>query len=276
MTAIATPVPSTNPITRFGWVLADSWTLTIRGLTHWARNPTQVLAGLMFPILMVLLFGGIFGSGMQVDGGGNYLEFLMPGLFVMSMAFGIGETMAGVSADASKGVTDRFRSMPMSAASVVIAQSLVNLLYSTVVLIILMGCGLVAGWTWRGTFLEALGAIGMLLLLRFSLLWVGIYLGLVITTPEGASAVYTLLFPLAIVANTFASPGMMPSWLGTIAEWNPLSSTAHAVRDLFGNPGVAGSSWIAENAMLMAFVWPLIIFLIFFPIATRKYRSLSR
>ncbi|GAA2719597.1 MULTISPECIES: ABC transporter permease [Streptomyces] len=276
MAVIATPEVPTSLPARLGWVLADSWTLTLRGLSHWVRNPTQILAGLLFPILMVLLFGGIFGSGMQVEGGGNYREFLMPGMFVMSMAFGIGETMAGVTADASKGVTDRFRSMPMSAASVVIGQSVVNMLYSTAVLLILMGCGAVAGWSWQNSFAEALGAFGLLLLLRFALLWVGIYLGLVISGPEAASAVYTLLFPLGIVANTFASPEMMPGWLAAIAEWNPLSSTAHAIRELFGNPGVGGTSWIAEHAMAMAFVWPLLILLVFFPLAVRKYRALSR
>ncbi|WP_042164018.1 ABC transporter permease [Streptomyces sp. NBRC 110035] len=276
MTAIIAPEVPTNPVVKLGWVLADSWTLTLRGLSHWARNPTQILAGLAFPILMVLLFGGIFGSGMQVEGGGNYMEYLMPGMFVMSMAFGIGETMAGVTADASKGVTDRFRSMPMSAGSVVLGQSIVNMLYSTVVLVILMGCGAIVGWSWHDGFAPALGGFALLLLLRFALLWVGIYLGLVISSPEATSAVYTLLFPLGIVANTFASPEMMPGWLGTIAEWNPLSSTAHATRELFGNPGVGGTSWIAENAMLMSFVWPLLISLVFFPLAVRKYRSLSR
>ncbi|MFC9745685.1 ABC transporter permease [Streptomyces niveus] len=276
MTALVAPEVPTNPFVKLGWVLADSWTLTLRGFAHWARNPTQILAGLAFPILMVLLFGGIFGSGMQIEGGGDYMEFLMPGMFVMSMAFGIGETMAGVTADASKGVTDRFRSMPMSAASVVMGQSIVNMLYSTVVLVILMGCGLIAGWSWDDGFMRALGGFGLLLLLRFALLWVGIYLGLIISSPEGASAVYTLLFPLGIVANTFASPEMMPGWLATIAEWNPLSSTAHSIRELFGNPGVGGTSWIAENAMLMSFVWPIGIFLIFFPLAVRKYRALSR
>ncbi|MDI9886154.1 ABC transporter permease [Streptomyces sp. HNM0645] len=275
MTAITTPEVPTNPVVKLGWVLADSWTLTLRGLAHWVRNPTQILAGLAFPILMVLLFGGIFGSGMQIEGGGDYMEFLMPGMFVMSMAFGIGETMAGVTADASKGVTDRFRSMPVSAASVVIGQSIVNMLYSTVVLAILVGCGAIAGWSRHDGFAQALGGFA-LLLLRFALLWVGIYLGLIISTPEAASAVYTLLFPLGIVANTFASPEMMPAWLAPIAAWNPLSSTAHAIRELFGNPGVGGTSWIAEHAMLMSFVWPLAILLLFFPLAVRKYRALSR
>ena len=117
--------------------------------------------------------------------------------------------------------------------------------------------------------------MGLLLLLRFSLLWVGIYLGLIAKRPEAVAAVQILVWPVLFLSNTFVAPETMPGWLGAISEWNPLSSTVAATRELFGNPGWGGESWAAQNAPLMAVVWPLVIFAIFFPASVRRYGSLS-
>ena len=108
---------------RSRWTLADAWTLTLRGLQFWRREPTQIIAGLGFSIMLVVLFAFLFGGAMTVPGGGPYIEFLMPGMFVMTMAFGTGETMIAVTQDADKGVTDRFRSMPMSSAAVLLGRA---------------------------------------------------------------------------------------------------------------------------------------------------------
>jgi hypothetical protein len=123
---------------------------------------------------------------------------------------------------------------------------------------------------------EALLAVGLLLLLRFSLLWVGIYLGLVVDSPEAVTAVQILVWPVLFLSNTFVAPETMPGWLGAISEWNPLSATVAATRELFGNPGWGGESWISQHSLLMAIAWPLAIFAIFFPLSVRRYRRLSR
>lgn len=144
-------------------------------------------------------------------------------------------------------------------------------------LVLMMLCGLAIGWRWHGSVGEMLVAVGLLLLLRFSFLWVGSYLGLRAKTVEAANNAYALLFPVAMIANTFASPSEMPRWLGTIAEWNPLSATAAATRDLFGGPGTdVGTSWVADNALLMSVVWPVLLVVIFLPLAVRRYQNLSR
>jgi len=113
------------------------------------------------------------------------------------------------------------------------------------------------------------------LLLRFSLLWAGIYFGLLAKSPEAAGASWALLFPLTMLVNTFASPELMPGWLGAIANWNPLSATVTATRELFKNPGVGGDSWATENSMLLAVAWPILLMLIFAPLAVRRYRNRS-
>src|SRR5665809_103578 len=106
-------IPST-PLERLRWALRDSWVVAHRDLSHWAHQPGQIVAGLLFPVVFIVLFGFVFGSGMIPPEDGDYIDFLMPGLFAQTMAFGIGETMVAVNTDFDKGITDRFRSMPVS------------------------------------------------------------------------------------------------------------------------------------------------------------------
>jgi ABC-2 type transport system permease protein len=256
------------------WAFTDSWTIASRYLVHWLRNPALIWYQLLWPIVMVLLFGYVFGSAMTVSGGGDYREFLMPGMFGQTIMFGVASTIAIVATDAQTGVMDRFRSMPISQSAVVAGRSMADMLNSLLELVILIGCGLAVGWRWHGTLLEALAAIGLLLLLRFALVWVGITLGLMVK-PEAAAAAWAPLFPLTFLANTFVTPDQLPGWLAPVAEWNPLSATVGATRELFHNPGVVTTGWASENAILLAVLWPLLLIAIFFPLAIYRYRRLS-
>jgi len=271
-----TPVIPRTRLDRLRWAVADAWTITLRDLLHWLRQPAPVVVGLLFPVMVVLLFAYLFGGAMSVPGGGDYREFLLPGMFALTMVFGIEATMVAVTSDAAKGVTDRFRSMPMAPSAVVVGRSTADMLNSTLGLAVLVACGLVVGWRWHGSLAEALLAVGLLLLLRFALLWVGIYLGLLAKSPEAVAAVQILVWPLGFLSNGFVAPATMPGWLGTIVEWNPLSATISATRELFGNPGWGGDSWIAQHALLMAVVWPLVLVAVFFPLSVRRHRRLSR
>jgi ABC-2 type transport system permease protein len=258
------------------WTLADAWTLTLRGLQFWRREPIQIVAGLGFMIMLVVLFAFLFGGAMTVPGGGPYIEFLMPGMFVMTMAFGTGETMIAVSQDSEKGVTDRFRSMPMSSLAVLLGRGASDMLYASLGLAVMIACGLVLGWRWHTGPAEVAAAIGLLLLLRFAVLWAGMWMGLVFTGAAALAIVQTVMFPFTMVANTFAPTETMPVWLGTLAEWNPLSATVTATRELFGNPGVGGDSFVATYAIELAVIWPLVITAIFLPLGVRRYRRLDR
>jgi ABC-2 type transport system permease protein len=269
-------VPSRSPLSRFGWALTDAWTITKRDLLHWVQQPFNIIIGLLFPVMIVLLFGYLFGGGMAVLGGGNYREFLMPGMFAMTMVFGLETTFAAIATDAAKGVTDRFRSMPMHASAVLVGRAAADMLNSILGLAVMIVCGLAIGWRWHNGVGQALLALGLLLLLRFALLWMGILLGLVAKSPEALAAVQILVWPLGFLSNAFAAPDTMPGWLGTLVEWNPLSATITATRALFGNPGWGGESWMAQNAMLLAIGWPLLLLAIFFPLSVRRYRRLGR
>ena len=265
-----------HPPARWHWPIQDGWTLTRRNLEHWVAQPAPVIVDLLFSIMIVLIFGYLFGGAIEVPGGGDYREFLMPGIFALTMAFGLEATMIAVTTDAAKGITDRFRSMPIAPSAVVVGRGGADLLKSALGLAVLIGCGLLIGWQARNGLAAALAAVGLLLLLRFALLWVGIYLGLISRGPESVIAVQILVWPLGFLSNAFVPPQTMPAWLAVISEWNPISSTVAATRELFGNPGWGGESWIAQHAVLMAVVWPVVLLAIFFPLAVRRYRRLSR
>ncbi len=252
---------------------SDSWTIARRDLVHWVRNPSVIIASVAFPVMFVLLFGFVFGSAIAVPGGGDYREFLMPGMFAQAMVNGAATTVAVVAAERALGVTDRFRSMPIAPASVLAGRSLADLAGSGLDLAVLVVLGLVVGWSAHGGVLATLGAIGLLLLLRFAMIWVGIFLGLTVSQ-EAAGLAWAPLFPITMIANTFVAPSQMPGWLGVVADWNPVSATVTAIRRLFGNPGaeLAGSSWAAEHALLLAVLWPLAIVAVFAPLAVRRYR----
>jgi ABC-2 type transport system permease protein len=266
---------TTSRTDRLRWAVADAWTITLRDLFHWARQPTQVIVGLLFPVLIVAMFGYLLGGGMSVPGGGGYREFLMPGMFAMTMLFGIETTFASVATDAARGVTDRFRSLPMAPSAVVTGRAIADMLNSALGLAVMILCGLAVGWRWHHGTGPALLAVGLLMLVRFALLWVGIHLGLLARSPDALVAVQILVWPVGFLSNVFAAPATMPGWLGAIVEWNPLSATVTAVRRLFGNPGWGGDSWIAEHALVIAVGWPLLLLAIFLPLSVRRYQRLG-
>ncbi|MFF3032680.1 ABC transporter permease [Streptomyces rubiginosohelvolus] len=273
--ATTTAVPGPDGATsRLGWALADSWTMTRRELAHWARQPVAVLVNLVFPVMLLLMFTYLVGGGRGVPG--DPTEYLVPGMLALTMAFGLEATMLAVTQDLGKGVIDRFRSMPMVPGAVLVGRSAADMLQSVLSLAVMTGVGYAVGWRWHNGAAAALGAVGLLLLLRFAMLWVGIHLAMVAGRPEMVTAVQILVWPVGFLSNVFATPASMPGWLGAVVEWNPMSATATAVRDLFGNPGGATGSWAAEHAGLLAVLWPVAIIAVFFPLAVRKFARLSR
>ncbi len=261
---------------RIRWSLSDSAAISGRALAHWARQPGQVIVGLLFPVLLIVMMGYLLGGQMRLPGGEDYFEFLVPGVLALGMLFGVEATMISVTTDASRGVTDRFRALPIARSAVLLGRSAADMLNSAAGLVVMIAAGLVVGWSVNDGLANAATAIVLMLLLRFAMIWVGIFLGLVAKSPESVVAVQILVWPLGFLSNAFVSPESMPGVVGTIAEWNPLSSTAAAVRELFGNPGWGGDSWVAQHAELMAVAWPLALVAVFVPLSVRRWRDLGR
>jgi ABC transporter DrrB family efflux protein len=272
-TPVQTATPP-SPFARLRWAAADAGTLTGRTLRHWRRQPGGLLIGLLFPVMTLVMFAFFFGGAITVPGG-DYREFLVPGVLAMTVVFGLEATFAAVATDAARGVTDRFRSLPMSQAAPVLGRCLADMLYAVLGLAVLAAAGLAIGWRWRDGPGAAALAFGLLLLLRFALLWVGIFLGLRAGSPDQVATISILVWPIGFLSNAFVAPETMPGWLGAVAAWNPLSATVAAARQLFGNPGWGGDSWPAQHALLLAVVWPLLITAIFLPLSVRAYRRLG-
>jgi ABC transporter DrrB family efflux protein len=263
-------------MTSLRWTVLDTWTLTRRGMLHLAAQPVPALVGLLFPVLTLVMFGSLLGGQMEVPEGTSYFELLVPGMLVLTVVFGLEGTMLAVTTDAARGVTDRFRTLPMAPAAVVGARAAADLLFSTLGLAVMLASGLLVGWRWHEGLGDALLAVGLLLLLRLALVWVGVALGLLARTPEAVVAVQILVWPVAFLSSAFVSPASMPGVLGTIAAWSPLSATIEATRQLFGNPSWGDRSWPAEHATLLAVLWPLALLAVAAPLAVHLWRRQAR
>nr|WP_017579286.1 ABC transporter permease [Nocardiopsis valliformis] len=178
---------------------------------------------------MVLMFVYLLGGAMSAPCGGDYTEYLIPGMFAMVMVFGLGKTVTAVTTDSTRGVTDRFRSMPMTSSAVVVGRCLADMLRSTVILV---GFGMLVGWQWHGSADATLTGFGLLLLLRFALVWIGIYVGLVMRGQGGIAVIQTLGFPIGFLSNAFVATATMPVGLGAV--FAPLY--VHRYRNLSGGP----------------------------------------
>lgn len=267
---------------RMSWAIRDCWTIVVQEFTHLIRQPSTFAWQLGMPVIMVLMFVYVFGSAMDVTGEGagvGYVDFAMPGMFAMTMAFGFMNTAFEVTQNKEKGFMDRFRSMPMSSSAVVTGRGVADVIHASIDLLVIVALALVIGWRPEGSPAETLFALGLLLWLRLALIFVGIYLGLLIRNTEAAGNLFAVAFPLGFISSVFAPPDMMPGWLGAVAAWNPVSSTANAIRELFHTPGIEvfqTSYWIDGVPIAGAVAWPIVVMAVFLPLAVRQYRNLSK
>jgi len=257
----------------------DGLILAWRYLKRVPRIPELAIFAVLQSIMFVLLFAFVFGGAIPLPGGGNYREFLMPGIFAQTIAFASATTAIGMADDMSKGIIDRFRSLPMARSAVLTGRTFSDVIYNGGILIILMLTALLVGWTLRTGIPELLAGIGLLLLFTFAMSWVGVWLGLSVPNVEvGQQVAFTTIFPITFISSVFVPPQTLPDFLRPIAEWNPVSTLASSLRGLWGNPNpfAASSGLPAEQPALVTVVWVGIILAVFIPLAVRKYRSVSR
>ena len=256
--------------------LRAGWIITQRDLAHWVRQPWTPVFGVLFTIMLLLVFGFLFGGAITVPGGGDYITFLLPGMLALSMMFGVETTTTAMAADARKGITDRFRSMPIGSASVSLGRVGADMVNSAVELLVLIVGGFLIGWRISADPASVALAVFLLLFLRFAMLWIGIFLGLAFRGESATMAVQVLIWPIGFMSTAIVSSETMPGWLGAIAAWNPLSATASATRQLFGNPtGITGGP-LLDGAVWLALGWPLVLLAVFVPLSARAYRKLRR
>jgi ABC transporter DrrB family efflux protein len=257
--------------------IQDAVVVAKRNLTRLLRVPDSLFFGIVQSIMFVLLFSQVFGGAIEVPGGGSYTDFLMGGIFVQTVAFSSATTTIAMSEDLQRGIIDRFRSLPMARSAVLAGRTVSDLAFSAITVTAMALAGLLVGWRIDSSFGEAVAGFALLFLFSYAFLWIGAYIGLAAKSPEVAQTAGLIwLFPLTFVSNAFVPTETMPSWLQPIAEWNPVSCVALAVRELFGNvpPGYSpGDSFPMQYPILMSVVWCAVLMAIFIPLGIAKYRK---
>lgn len=255
-------------------MLRQSTVLTGRTFAHWRAQPGPFLVNLLFPVLVLVMMGGLLGGAIS-GSVGEYFQFAVPGVLAVAMLFGLESTMMAITTDATTTITDRFRSLPITSASVLVGRASADMTASVLGLMVTMAAGLALGWRPGGGVGALAAAFALLLWFRFALLWVGILIGLKAKGPEVVTATQILVWPISLLSTVFIDPATMPHWLGVVAAWNPISATATAVRDLFGSPAITTGAWPSEHALLLAIAFPAIITAALAPLAPRTYRTLN-
>jgi ABC transporter DrrB family efflux protein len=245
--------------------ISDTLVLAKRNFLRIARAPDLLLAFTVQPIMFVLLFAYVFGGAISTSGH-SYINFLIPGILVQTMAFGGFVTAMGIAEDLRKGLVDRFRSLPMSRSAVLAGRTLSDIVTNGISITVMLVVGVIIGFGFESPFLHVVAGILLLLLFGYAFSWVFAFIGLTSSSPEAAQSLgFIVIFPLTFVSSAFVPPETMPGALQWFAEWNPFSITVNAVRALFiGDP--------AGNTVWGAVAWSLGITIVFALLAVTKYK----
>ncbi|MFF1279068.1 ABC transporter permease [Streptomyces marokkonensis] len=278
VSAAAPPVPELRPGTA-AKSLRDVLVVTRRNVIRSVRIPEVLILSLVQPVVFVLLFAYLFAGSFSLpgaEGAAAYREYMMPGFFAQTIAFATASNSSvSMANDVQSGMVDRFRSLPMARGALLTGRTVADLVQNVIVVAVMVLCALLVGWRIHHGLPRALAGFALLLLMGYALSWVGVVIGLSVRAPEAAATSNFLwLFPLTFLSNAFVAPSTLPTVLRWAAEWNPLSATVQAARELFGNPGLtATGSWPAEHPVLVSVAWSLLIAVVGRTLAVRRYAS---
>jgi len=282
MTATVTPAApgTTSPLREkatFVSTVADTWVITKRNLLRNIRLPQLLLFSTVQPIMFLLLFtyvfGGAIGQSLPAAAGGEYINWLMPGLLVQISVFGAGQTAIGLTDDLSKGVIDRFRSLPMARSAVLAGRTFADLARNGAVVTLMLLVGFAIGFRYQTSFLSFVAGVVLGLAFAYSLSWVMAVIGLYVKNPEATqSAVFLPVFPLVFASSVFLPTQTMPDWLRVFADNQPITTVTNALRALMLGDGALIEGQVLSTQLLISFAWIGGITLVFSLWAIRAYR----
>jgi len=256
-----TPLHHERPTGLTG-ALTDGWVVAKRNLIKIKRVPEILVFVLISPIMFVLLFAFVFGGAIDT-GGVNYREFLIAGIFAQTVVFGATFTGAGLAEDMQKGIIDRFRSLPMSHAAVLVGRTTSDVVYNVLSLVIMALTGLLVGWRIREGVIDAVLGFGLLILFAYAISWVMAYVGLLVPSVEVINnASFIVIMPLTFVSNAFVPLESFDGFLRQLVLWNPVSALTQASRNLFGNtdPRIPlDDAWSMQHPALYTLIWIVLL-----------------
>ena len=256
-------------------LVADSLVLARRNLAHIRQIPEKLLDVTLQPIMFVLLFAFVFGGVIAVPGG-NYREYLIAGILVQTIAFGMIGPGASLATDLTEGIVDRFRTLPMARSAFLLGHMLAEFAGMALAITILSLSGLIVGWRIESDPLHAFAGYGLMLFFALAMVWVGLLVGVSVRSADAVMGVgFTVVFPLTFVASTFVPVGGLPAGLRQFAEWNPISSLAAAARSEFGNPtGLPHDpAWPLLHPAVYGLAWCAAILAVCVPLTISRFRA---
>jgi ABC-type polysaccharide/polyol phosphate export permease len=276
VTAVTLPHADPTAASRIAWAARDALTIARRSYSQLRRQPGELVGFLIFPIIMIVLFAYVFGSAISLPGGGDYRAFLMPGIFMQTMALTAVQAATRTNTDMTQGIIDRFKSMPIARSAVLTGTNLAELSLRLLGLAGMVCCAFVlTSWAPHRGLADTAAAFGLLALFGFAMIWIGTFIGLAVGSPTVADqATFGWLFPLTFLANTFVPTQGLPNWLRPIADWNPMSATVASMRQLFGNPSPAPShtAWPLQHPVTTSLCWSALLLVVFVPLSVWRYR----
>lgn len=255
----------------------DTLVITRRNLRRNVRLPQLLLFAtiqpLMFLVLFNYVFGGAIGQTLPEAAGGDYINWLIPGLILQTLLFGAGQTAVGLTEDFAGGVIDRFRSLPMARSAVLAGRTLADLIRNAVVMSLMLGAGVALGFRYQTSFLGLVAGVALALLFAYAVSWAMATVGMLVRTPEAAqSAVMLPIFPLVFASSVFLPTQTMPGWLQAFADHQPITAVVNAARGLMLGEGALLSGSTVTGQVLVALAWTLAIGGVFSVLAVRTYR----
>ena len=248
------------------WAVSDAVVLARRNLLHYLRVPSLIVFSVVSPVMFILLFAYVFGGAISVPGL-RYVDFLMGGILVQTVAFGSTETGVGLADDLSRGMVDRFRTLPMARSALLAGRTLADTVRHAFMVLMMTGVGLVIGFRLHGGIVKAVLALLVVLSFGLALSWVSAAIGLAVHDVEAAQMAGVMwTFPVTFTSSAFVPVDSMPGWLQAWADINPVTVTVDAVRNLLlGRP--------AATDVGQALLWTTAILAVFVPLAVRRYRA---
>jgi ABC-2 type transport system permease protein len=242
--------------------MSNSMTMLRRNFKHTVRNPVAVFNAVLFPIVLMLMFVYVIGGAFNV--GVKYIDYATPGMIVLAICYGLSATALAVNSDMTKGIINRFKVMDISRSAVLNAHVVATMLRSFIAIAAIVGVAFALGFRSSASFLEWLGAIGLILLVSFATSWITVALGLFAKTPESAGMAIVPLILLPFLSSAIVPVAKMGAGVRQFAEYQPFTPIIESLRGLLNGAPSAGDviaavAWCAGIA-LVGYLWSLSTF----------------
>jgi len=248
---------------------SDIGVMTRRDVLRYIRLPQLLVFNALLNVVLLLLFNYVFGGAIKT-GGVAYVQYFLPGFLAQTVVFGSTQTSVGIAEDLSKGLIDRFRSLPMARAAFLSGRVIADTIRYAILILLMIAVGSIMGFRFQNGFGSAVAGVFLIILFGIALTWVGVFIGVSVKDPEIAQvAGFVWVFPLVFASSLYVPIATMPSWLQVFAHINPVTPMVDTMRALALGGKVSDSLW-------KTFAWDGGIILFFIPLALRRYIRLGQ